>query len=197
MGKRAVLYDLHILGTPTEPAERYEFDDPAKAVIGYNRLACERRRRAVLSKAGHLPGMEAEIIGSYIPDPDAPPIVHLVAGSGAPWAEVSGRPIMVRLGDPQPAFPREQAEREERDETPAQQRERRARNEMEQAAYWYARGVIDCIGGLSPFDNDDAAAFSLWHAETASASWHAKRDVLGIAEQWAAWSARRREEIGK
>lgn len=195
MGGKLVLYDLHVLGTPTEPEERYEFDDPAAAVIAYNRLACERRRRAVLSKSGHLPDMEAEIVDAYFPSPDAPPIY---SHSTQSWvAPADCRPIGVTLGEAQPAFPREQAAREERDETPAQQRERRRRNEMEQAAYWYAKGFIDCVGGLSPFDNDDAAAFSLWHAETAWTAWTGRAQVLGIADNWAIWSARRREEIGR
>jgi hypothetical protein len=193
MGKRAVVYDLHVLATDTEPEERYEFTDAAAAVIGYNRLACERRRRAVLTKTGHLPDMEPEIVGSYIPDDDAPPI-SLPAGRLPldPWAPNSPRSIMVRLGDPQPAFPREQTAREDADETLVQQGLRRQTDQMRAAAYWYAKGFIDCVGGLSPFGDEDATAFADWHVETA----FGRNLIRPITEQWATWSAQRREEIG-
>jgi hypothetical protein len=68
-----VVYDLHVIATEMEPEERYEYHDPAAAVIAYNRLGCERRRAAVLTKTGHLPGMEPEIVGNYIPSLDLPP----------------------------------------------------------------------------------------------------------------------------
>lgn len=193
-----IVYDLHILGTDTEPDERYEYDDAAAATIGFYRLACKRKRRGVLSKSGHLPDFGADIIASYIPSDDDAAVSRAVSSRiDNSWVEKRERPIMVTLGDPQPAFPREQAAREDADETPEQQRQRRMQNELEQAAYWYAKGFIDCVGGLSPYSNDDAAAFSIWHAETAQAAWMSGREVLGITDQWATWSAKRREETGR
>ena len=188
MGMRTVEYDLHLLGTETEPEAHYLYTDPAAAVIGYNRLALEQRRAAVLTRAGNLPGMEPEVVGSYTPDPDAPPIVHLVAGSGQPWAKVSGRPIMVQMGDPEPAFPREQAAREEAGMSAPHMDITRS---MRHAAEWYAIGFIDAVGALSPYDREaDPQAFATFHAATAEIQ-------QSVAKSWEIWSAMRREETGK
>ena len=59
------------------------------------------------------------------------------------------------------------------------------------AASWYAKGFIDCIGALSPFDYEDAAAFAEWHADTSCGPAY-----YPIDKQWATWSAQRRQEKG-
>lgn len=171
MGKRDVQYDLHILATATEPEERYYYDDPAKAVIAYNRLACERRRRGVLSKTGHLPGMEAEIVGNYVPDDEAPPVT---------------RPIRVRLGEPQPAFPRER----ERSESGVLSRT--ALESLAHAARWYAYGVIDAVGALSPFRREeDSAEFAKFHRDKA-----AEGSTDSVMDSWTEFAAAVRAERG-
>jgi len=128
----AAPYELHLLETPTLQSELYQWTDPVKAVLGYNRLACEARRPAVLTKGRTLDGEAAEIIASYSPSEGAPP-------------------IRVRLGKAEPAFPRKQREAD------LVRLHREGREERGHAANWYARGFIDCIGGLSPFDSVDAA----------------------------------------
>lgn len=157
-------YELHLLETPTLQSELYQWTDPVKAVLGYNRLACEARRPAVLTKGRTLDGEAAEIIASYSPSEDAPP-------------------IKVRLGKGRPAFAEPVVE------TNLGRFHRESRDERVHAAYWYARGFIDCIGALSPFDDTDAAKFADWHADTQGCN--------PIDEQWATWSAQRRQETGK
>lgn len=170
MGKQAVQYDLHILGDGIQPEERHYYDDPAKAVIAFNRLACERRRRAVLSKTGHLPGLEAEIVGSYVPEDDAPP-------------------IRVRAREEQPAFPREQ---ERVDQTGARYIASSSTGGIRHAARWYAYGMIDALGPLSPFDRErDAAAFASYHAALTNET---RQSVM---DSWVSYSEQRREVTGK
>lgn len=157
-------YELHLLETPAFRAEHYLWHDPVQAVLSYNRLALEARRPAVLTKGRTLEGEAAEIIATYSPSDSAPP-------------------IRVLLGTARPAFteplPRE---------TDLDRLHREGREERVHAANWYARGFIDCIGGLSPFDSADAAAFAEWHADS--------KGYNPIGEQWATWSAQRRQEKG-
>ena len=159
----AAPYELHLLETPAFRAEHYLWHDPVQAVLSYNRLALEARRPAVLMKGRTLEGEAAEIIATYSPSEDAPP-------------------IRVRLGKAEPAFPREQREAD------LARIHREGRKERVYAAFWYARGFIDCIGALSPFDDRDAAAFAEWHADS--------EGYNPIDEQWETWSAQRRQEKG-
>jgi hypothetical protein len=158
----AAPYELHLLETPTLQSERYLWHDPVQAVLSYNRLALEARRPAVLTKGRTLEGEAAEIIATYSPSDSAPPIRY-------------------RLTTAQPAFT-------EPRETDLDRLHRKGREERVHAANWYARGFIDCIGGLSPFDSVDAAAFAEWHADS--------EGYNPIDEQWATWSAQRRQEKG-
>lgn len=159
----AAPYELHLLETPTLQSERYLWHDPVQAVLSYNRLALEARRPAVLTKGHTLEGEAAEIIASYSPSEGAPPIRY-------------------GLTTAQPAFPRKQREAD------LVRLHREGREERVHAANWYARGFIDCIGALSPFDDRDAAAFADWHADS--------EGYNPIDEQWATWSAQRRQEKG-
>lgn len=158
----AAPYELHLLETPAFRAERYLWHDPVQAVLSYNRLALEARRPAVLTKGRTIEGEAAEIIASYSPSEGAPPIRY-------------------RLTTAHPAFT-------EPRETDLARIHREGREERVHAANWYARGFIDCIGGLSPFDSTDAAAFAEWHADS--------EGFNPIDEQWATWSAQRRQEKG-
>jgi hypothetical protein len=164
-------YDLHLLGTPTHEEEHLHYTDPAAAVIAFNQLACEARRPAILSIAGSFPGMVAEVVGVYSPSADAPA-------------------IKVRLGKARPAFTEPKTEVEPR-ESKAERLGEEDREDRMHAAVWYAKGFIDCIGGLSPFDYEDAAAFAQWHVETSYGD-----GFYPIPEQWATWSAQRRQETG-
>ncbi len=159
----AAPYELHLLETPTLQSERYLWHDPVQAVLSYNRLALEARRPAVLTKGRTLEGEAAEIIASYSPSEGAPPIRY-------------------GLTTAQPAFPRKQRGAD------LVRLHREGREERVHAANWYARGFIDCIGALSPFDDRDAAAFADWHADS--------EGYNPIDEQWATWSAQRRQEKG-
>jgi len=156
-------YELHLLETPAFRAEHYLWHDPVQAVLSYNRLALEVRRPAVLTKGRTLEGEAAEIIATYSPSNSAPP-------------------IGVLLGTARPAFTGKQRE------TDLTRLHREGREERVHAANWYARGFIDCIGALSPFDDRDAAAFAEWHADS--------KGYNPIDEQWATWSAQRRQEKG-
>lgn len=162
MGK-APEYDLHVLADGVLPEERYTYDDPAKAVIAFNRLACERRRRAVLSKTGHLPGLEAEIVASYVPEDDAPPVTPIRRDD----------PFVVEA-DGGVRFTENML------------------SSIANAARWYAYGIIDGLGALSPFRREeDAQEFSAYHRGKAE---RGKTD--SVMESWAEWSAVVRQERG-
>ncbi len=90
----------------------------------------------------------------------------------------SAPPIRYRLTTAQPAFTEPRTARDDG-------------TDRRFGALWYAYGFIDCIGGLSPFDREDAIAFADWH-ETESV----KPGHHPIAKSWEKWSAQRRQEKG-
>lgn len=189
-------YAVHVLGTETEPEVVKGFGrDGMKASIFYFRNGILAQRRSIFFFDGALPGMEKEVIDSYVPPEGAP--VHRGA-------------LMVTLGDPEPAFPREtamraeaagvapvnqreKADREDADETDVERNLREERDDRRHAAQWYAKGVIDGLGALSPFTRDDANEFADWHVETSFGD----AGFYPIPAQWKTWSERRREETGK
>lgn len=174
-------YAVHLLGTDTEEGVLKDFgSDGMKASLFYTRYAIFAQRRAVLFFDGHLPGMDREVIDSYVPPEGGK--VHRGA-------------LMVRLGDPQPAWmnPAERAALEDADETEGERNVRQAQSERRAAALWYAKGFIDCVGGLSPYSDEDASAFADWHSKVTET----ESGFFPIPRQWERWSAQRREETGK
>ena len=173
-------YLVHLLGDDEHKEEVLHFlNDGLKASMAYVQRGVLAQRAAVLMFDDQLPDTSPDIIATYTPEEGAP----VRRGAQFSW----------HLGDPVPAFPREQAAREDADETEQRRNLRKGNDDRRHAAYWYARGFIECVGPLSPFGEGDAVAFADWHVETANDG----DRIRGITQQWAEWTAQRRKETGK